>query len=442
MLRLNPLRAPFLLALLLGLGVALAACGGGGEETATPRPGTPGAQVPGQLKIGALLPLTGPLADFGRDFRNAIEMAVEHINAAGGVMGRPVVLVTADDGTVNVQQGVAEARRLVDVERVHVIVGAAASSVTIAVAESVTVPNRILQISPSSTSPAITTLRDNDYLFRTPISDAAQGLVLARLARDEGLSRVATLYVNNAYGQGLSESFARAFQQLGGQVTAQVPHTAETAPSYISELQRAAQGNPEALAAISYVDGQGEVYLREAVEQGLFRRFLFVDGTKSGDMFGRLGWDRFNGMRGTSPGTLSTQFGSQFDQQFQQRWGYAYQTPFVREAYDATVVVALAAEKARSTDSTAIRNVLRDVANSPGRQIGPGVDSIRQALQAIRNGEDIDYVGASGSVEFDQNGDVALGGIEVWRVDAQRRELVTEAVYRVDLRTGEVSRAQ
>ena len=211
------LRRVLLLVPLLLLGALAVSCG---EEAAAPGPGSPAVPVePGQLRIGLLVPFTGALAPFGPDFANAANLAIEHINAAGGVLGKPVRLIVGDDGT-NPDQGVAEARRLVDIERVHAIVGAAASGVTLPIAESVTVPKKILQISPSATSPALTTLRDDDFLFRTPISDAAQGVVLARLARELGFSRVCTMYVNNAYGQGLSETFARTFQQLGGSVTA------------------------------------------------------------------------------------------------------------------------------------------------------------------------------------------------------------------------------
>ncbi|GBD13530.1 Leucine-, isoleucine-, valine-, threonine-, and alanine-binding protein [bacterium HR24] len=431
----------FFLPVVLTALVLAVACG---EEAAAPGAGTPSVPVePGQLRIALLVPFTGALAPFGPDFANAANLAVEHINAAGGVLGKPVRLIIGDDGT-NPDQGVAEARRLVDIERVSAIVGAAASGVTLPIAESVTVPKKIVQISPSATSPALTTLRDDDYLFRTPISDAAQGVVLARLVRELGFSKVCTMYVNNAYGQGLSETFTRTFQQLQGSVTAQVSHTATTAPSYASELQRCVSGGPEALVAISYPEGQADVYLREALERNLVRNFVFVDGTKSADMFAKLGWDRFNGMKGTAPGALQTDAGRRFDDLFEQKYRYRYQNPFVRESYDAVMVIALAAEKAQSTDPTKIRDALRDIANAPGRKFGPGPDDVKAALEAIRRGEDIDYDGASGSVEFDRNGDVTIGAIEVWRVDAAARRLVTESVYRVDLSKSppEVTRAQ
>jgi branched-chain amino acid transport system substrate-binding protein len=442
---------------LLGLAILLAAtclallpaCGGG-EEAGSPTPKASPTASPaaspaaagGPLKIGLLGPLTGALAPFGPDYVNTANLAIADINAAGGVLGQDVQLVVGDTGTAP-EQGVAEARRLVDIAGVQAIVGAAASGVTLPVAESVTIPNKILQISMASTSPALTDVDDDDYLFRTPISDAAQGVVLAHLVYDDlGFTKVCTLYVNNAYGQGLSEQFTTTFEELGGTVTAQVSHTAETATTYASELNQCVADGPQALMALSYPTGQADVYLKEAIEGGIIDQFVFCDGTKSDAMFAKLGWDAFDGMEGTAPGALETEFGTIFDDAFEAKYGYLYQTPFNRETYDAVVLIALAAEKAGSTDPTAIRDALRDVANAPGEVAGPGADGVAAALAAVRAGTDIDYQGASGSVEFDEHGDILRGAIEIWRVDAAAKKLVTDRRVEVDLTTGTLTPIQ
>lgn len=399
------------------------------------RPGAAPATQEQQLKLGFLMSFTGGLASFGPEFENAGKLAIKHINDAGGVLGRPVIYALGDDGT-SPEQGVAEARRLVDIERVNAIVGPLGSGVTIAVVESVTVPNRVLLVTPSATSPAITALRDNDYVFRTPISDAAQGLVLAQLVRDSGFSSACALYVNNAYGQGLAESFANAFQRLGGRVTARVSHE-ESAASFRAELTRCVEGRPEVLAAISYPKGQAEIYLREALEGRLIDKFVFVDGTQDATMFSTLGWDKFQGMRGTVPGSLDTEAGRLFDSLYEREYNRRAGVPFLRETYDAVVAIALAAEKAKSTDSTRIRDALRDVANAPGVTIGAGPDEVRRAFELVRAGQDIDYQGATGAVEFDQNGDISLGAIAIWRIEGDR--WVTERTVKVDLRTGQVT---
>ena len=419
----------WVVAVLLVALLAFAACEDEEEEGG----GTPAAGGP--LKIGLLVDFTGALSDFGPEQENAAKLAITHINDAGGVLGEPVELVVGDSGTTP-DIGVSEARRLVDVEGVHAIVGSLASGVTLAVAESVTIPSNILQISPASTSPALTDVADDDLLFRTPISDAAQGLVLGKLVEDLGFTKVCTMYVNNAYGQGLSENFTDAFT---GEVTAQISHTAETATTYLSELNSCVEGGPEALVAISYPTGQADVYLREALENDLVSTFVFVDGTKSNDMFDRLGWENFDGMAGTSPGALPpSDFTDAFDTLYQTEYGEMFQQPFVHEAYDAVIAIALAAEKAGSTDPSDIRDALRDVSNAPGAVVDSPPEGIAAALEAVGNGEDIDYSGASGSVEFDENGDVLLGTIDTWHVDAAAKQLVTDKSYKVDLEAGTV----
>jgi ABC-type branched-subunit amino acid transport system substrate-binding protein len=179
--------------------------------------------------------ITGDLADFGPPIQAAIEMAVAEINASGGVFGQDVLLASADDGTLP-EQGQAEARRLIDVEGVHAIIGALSSGVTQPIAENVAAPANVVVISPASTAAAITTANDNDFLYRTPIQDAAQAEVLAELADEQGYTNVCVLYVNTPYGQGLSEGFAKEFEELGGVVSNQVSVEAQQT-TYVAELQ-------------------------------------------------------------------------------------------------------------------------------------------------------------------------------------------------------------
>jgi branched-chain amino acid transport system substrate-binding protein len=362
---------------------------------------------------------------------------VKEINAAGGVLGQPIEVVTGDTGT-DPSQGATEATRLVEVENVNAILGALSSGVTLQVAESVTGPGHILEISEASTSPGLTTANDNDFLFRTTISDAAQGVVLAKLAGDLGLTKVCNMYINNAYGEGLSDSFTKAFEDAGGTITAAVPHESEQA-TYASELSTCTADAPEALTAIAYPESAG-VFLRESVEAGDVNTYLFVDGTKSEDMFKDLGWENFDGMHGTAPSALDLPTGKTFEDAYAAEYGETPPLPFMREIYDAVYLVALAAEKAGSTDSTAIRDALRDVANPPGETVNPGSEGWTQALADIDAGTDINYEGAAGPVDLDENGDVLIGAIETWHVDAAKKTLVTDEVYKVDLNTGEVTK--
>lgn len=417
-------------------GLVGAACGGEEEEAAetpqaSPQATQSAARTPaagGALKIGFLAPFTGDLSDFGPAFFNAAKLAAKEINEAGGVNGQPIELIQADDGT-NPEQAVQEARRLIEVEGVSAIIGPASSGATLQVAESVTGPNRIVEITPSATSPALSAANDNDYLFRTPISDAAQGKILADLASERGFTSACVMYTNDAYGQGLSEAFSEAFQALGGTVTAQVPHEREQA-SYASELQQCTQGNPQVLVAVSFPESAG-VYLREAIEQNLVQNFLFVDGTKSGDMFAQLGWEHFEGMFGTEPGALDTEAGKAFDERYRAEYGELPALPFLRQSYDAVYAIALAAQKAGSNDSTAIRDALREVTSAPGVKIMPGVDGWKAALEALANGEDVDLDGTSSNLEFDENGDIVEGAIQIWKIEGG--QIVAVETRRVNL---------
>ncbi|MBA7479617.1 MAG: ABC transporter substrate-binding protein [Dehalococcoidia bacterium] len=365
------------------------------------------------LKIGQLNSFTGDLSDFGGAHRNAGQLAADHINLAGGIQGSPITLVARDTAT-NPVQGVDSARALVDIDRVAAVVGALSSGVSIAVAESVTGPNQILQISAASTSPAITVLADGDFLFRTTVSDAAQGVVMGRLARELGYDTASALYINNAYGQGLAEAFKASFEAEGGKILALVPHES-VQPTYTSELSKATEGDPDVLVAISYPES-GQIYLREALEGGYIDTFIFCDGTKSPDMNEAIGADKLEGTHGTAAGSSLTDARRTFEADYEAAFALVPPLPYMDTTYDAVVLIALAAEKAgTTTDSAAIRDALREVANSPGEVVGPGVDGIAKALQLIRDGKDINYEGAGGSQDFDENGDV-VSTIEIWKI--------------------------
>ena len=308
------------------------------------------------------------------------------------------------------------ARALVNVENAVAIVGALASGVTIPVATSVTVPNERLQISGASTAPSITVLDDNDFLFRTAPSDAAQGVVLGRLAWEQGFRTVGVMYINNPYGEGLAERFEATYTALGGTIVGMVPHE-DSQPTFTSELEKATSGGVDALIAISY-PGQAEIYVRESLEGGYADTFVFVDGTKSAEMNDAIGWDRLEGTLGTAPGSVDS---PQRDA-FQSAYTAAYAVdlpvePYLAETYDAVALIALAAAKAgTTTDSVAIRDALRSVANPEGEVVGPGVEGIRRALTLIAEGKEINYEGAAGAVDFDENGDV-FGPIEIWKIE-------------------------
>ncbi len=385
------------LALVAAVGLVIAACGGDDEPDAEP------------LKIGYLGDFSGPIAEFGPVIQTGVELAIEHINAAGGVLGQPVELVTGDT-QVDTVQGVEEARRLVDVEGVHAIVGPLSSTVTIAVAESVTGPAGVPTVSPSATSPSITVADDNGYLFRSTISDAAQGVVLADLASDEGYDNVAVLFRNDAYGQGLADAFEAAFD---GTVTS--ASIEQGATSYLSELRAAADGGAKVLIAIAF-PAEALIFIRESLEHSIFSEFLFVDGTKSQDLIDGIGEDFLNGSKGTAPGGGPANAATRaWDAAYIDAYGELPALPFVREAYDAVIAIALAAELAGSTDGAAIRDALPRVAAPGGDDVIPGPEGIAIAMAAVGDGDDVNYEGAATTLDWNAAGDVLTGFIQIWQ---------------------------
>ena len=362
----------------------------------------------GQLKIGYLADFSGPLAEFGPEIQTGVQLAIDHINAAGGVNGEDVVFVTGDT-QVDQTVGVEEARRLVDIEGVHAIVGPLASTITIAVAETVTGPAQVPTISPSATSAAVTLAQDDGFLFRSTISDAAQAPVLAQLVEDAGIENVGVLFLNDAYGQGLSGGFSSLFSGTATMVS----HESEQV-SYLAELQQAADGGAEWLVAISF-PGQAKVYLREALENGIFEQFVFVDGTKSEELIEDIGAEFLNGFQGTAPSAgPETDATAAWNEAYLEEFGALPTRPFVREAYDAVIAIAIAAEAAGSTDGVAIRDELVRVASPGGEVALPGAAGIKRALELIRDGDDVNYEGGATTLDWNADGDVTTGFVGIW----------------------------
>ena len=365
--------------------------------------GTAQAADKGPVTLGALVPMTGDLQAYGETSLNGIQLAAQEINEAGGVLGEDLQIEVGDTQTTP-QAGIDAAKKLVSIQGVSGIVGALSSGVTIPVAQSVTSNEGVPQISGASTSPVITDLNDNDFMFRTVPSDAFQGKALADIVDEAGLSKVSILYVNNDYGEGLAQSFTEAFELHDGTVVSSSAYEPGNA-SYRGEVSQAAGGGSEALVLIGYPES-GITILRQAIEGGHFDRFVFTDGLKAPEIINALGAEALEGSFGTAPQALTDTAAAQnFRSAYEQSYGEVPPKPFIDTAYDATYVLALAAEAAGSADSRALRNALRDVANPPGETVLPG--EWAKARQLLADGKDIDYKGASGSVNFDDNGDVS-----------------------------------
>ena len=371
------------------------------------------------VSLGALMPMTGDLQAYGPSTLSGVQLAVKEINAAGGILGGQVEIVVGDTQT-RPQSGIDAAQRLVNLEGVFGIVGALSSGVTVPVAQSVTSSNEVPQVSPASTSPVISDLDDNDYMFRSVPSDAFQGVALSQLVEDAGYENVAILYVNNDYGEGLAESFESAY---GGTISESLAYEQGNA-SYRGELSRAAGGEAEALLLIGYPEN-GVTILRQALEEGFFGEFVFTDGMKAPEIIEAIGADPLEGAFGSAPEALTdTESASTFRAAYEQEYGEVPPKPFIDTAYDAAYMLALAAQAAGSTDPAAVKAELRAVSNPPGESILPG--EWERAVELLANGEEIDYVGASGDVNLDENGDVG-GTFAHWVIE--NGEIVTRTVF-------------
>ena len=360
------------------------------------------------VSIGALMPMTGSLAEYGTTSLNGIKLAVQQVNEGGGLLNGQMKVVVGDTQT-NPQAGVAAAKQLVSVNQVVGIVGAISSGVTIPVASSVTSVAGIPQISPASTAPAITALQDKDFLFRTVPHDMLQGEVLGDVVKEKGYGKVAVIYVNNDYGKGLADAFAGRFRKTGGVVTALSSYEEKQA-SYRGELSLASADKPEALVLIGY-PGDGIPIVKQAIEEGYFTKFVFTDGMKSTDMIKAIGSKFLKDAIGTAPEAVESDSARLLRDAYQAAYGEVPPLPFIDTSYDASFLLALAIQKAGSTDGDKVRNALRQVAKPPGDPIQPG--EWKKAVKLLGNGKDIDYVGAAGSQNFDQAGDVP-GTFGVW----------------------------
>jgi ABC-type branched-subunit amino acid transport system substrate-binding protein len=380
------------------------------------------------VRIGALLPLTGPLSEYGAGFRKAGDMVTEQLLAAGF----PVDLRYVDTETSAIP-GVEGARTLVSVERVVALVGAAASGVTVPVAETVAIPNQVPIISYASTSNLITALpadQGKDFLFRTTAADRLQGLVLGQETARAGAKTAAVFYINSPYGQGLLEDFRNAFEAGGGKVVAAVPHDEKPAPTYVSELRQLMADKPDVMLALSY-SGHATVYLKEFFEAGYQRHtaLLFCDGTKSVDIAKAVGPENLAGYFGTAAAPAAGVSVQNFQRDFKAKFGELPPLPYIDSTYDAIVIATLAAAKAqfegKPVNGVTVRDNLRAVANPPGEVVGPGVEGIKKALELLKAGKDINYEGAAGSQDFDENGDVVTP-IEIWKFVENEPYIVTE----------------
>ena len=199
--KLNETASALVLIALLLAGLAMAA-GCGGDQAPPPQDGGP-------LKLGLILNFTDS-PDSSASRKQAFNLAIKHVNQGGGVLGQPVEGISVD-ATGEPDVALQEARRLVESHGVHAIVGPNASSAALPIAKELSGPSHIPTISSSATSPLLTEVDDNDFFFRTVLSDSAQGPVLARVTRERGFDNIGLIYQDDAWGRGLAATFQESW---------------------------------------------------------------------------------------------------------------------------------------------------------------------------------------------------------------------------------------
>ena len=314
---------------------------------------------------------------------------MSEVNASGLFTLGNIVPVRGDDGCIDSGLAVATAERLITSDHIHGIVGADCSGVTGAILQNAARPNGVVMISPSATSPALSTAEDDGLFFRTAPSDARQGQIAASILRDRGVNSIAITYTNNDYGAGLADAIKTAFEAAGGTVTMVASHEDGKA-DYSAEVAALAAAGGDVLVVAGYVDQGGRGIIRSALDLGAFDTFELTDGMIGQSLIDAMG-SELQGSYGQLPGADNP--GTQMFQDLASAAGIDGTSAFAPESYDAAALMMLAMAAAGSTNSADYKDHVMDVANAPGEQIYPG--QLAHALEVIAAGGDVDYVGAS-----------------------------------------------
>lgn len=414
------MKTKWIMAIFLALLLAVTMLGCGSDsDSGSETDGLSNTSNPDTIKIGVLLPFSGTLVCTGNYRKAAADLAVAEINANGQIFDKDLEII-AEDTETDPTKAAAAAQRLVD-QGVIGIIGAAASSSTIKAAEDVTIDDKTLLIAPSSTSPMITDLTDNGLVWRTAPSDVYQGKVAADYAyNDLGIVNASILYVDNAYGEGLADSFGTEYETLGGTILNSVSYpemdsSALAVYDFGTEVNTLFSESPDLIYLVTYALDGAKITLEAAshITNTYTPQVMGADGNYGSVFLSNADSDFVEGMIGTAP---TAPEGSINYDKFAVNYKAMYDInppPYTENTYDALYLMAYAMLAANSTISEDIAAELQAVSTG-GEQVG--VAEFAEAKAKILNGTDIDYEGASGSIEWDNKGDVTNGSYLVWQV--------------------------
>ncbi len=401
-----------LIAVTAVLGLVAAACGGGDAGDAAGGGEGASASADGVLKIGTLLPITGDLSFLGPPEVAGARLAVQDINAAGGVLGKDVVLIEGDSGDTNQDIANPEVDRLL-AEGVDAIIGAASSAVSKLVIDKITGAN-VIHFSPANTSPDFTTYPDNGLYFRTAPSDLLQGKVLADQVAKQGNETAAVIFRQESYGQGLAQAFKENFEALGGTVDPFIPYAVDT-ENFDAEVDQIVAADPDAIVVIGFAESAN--ILTTMHERGIGptsgKNVWGVDGNIGGIGKELSDPSIIAGMRGTEPSVNLKQisdFTARLDTAYEGGVGGVY--AYGAETYDAIVIVALAAEVAGTDDPVKVAAEINGVTKD-----GEKCTSFAECKALIDEGKNIDYDGLGGPYEFVDAGEPAAASFRIATYD-------------------------
>ena len=352
----------------------------------------------GNIKMGIILGFTGPIESLTPAMAASAELAFNEASDSGSLLGGKKIKVERADSTcVDSAAATSAAEGLVS-NGVVAIMGADCSGVTGAIASNVAVPNGVVMISPSATSPGLTTIEDKGYFFRTAPSDARGGQILADITKDRGVKSVAITYTNNDYGKGLADVYKAAVEAHGIKVTTSAAHEDGKA-DYAAEVATLASAGGDAVAVIGYLDQGGKGIIQGSLDSGAFDTFILSDGMIGDSLTDNFG-KALNKSFGSIPG--STGKGAGVFAKVAKAGGIDSSGPYTGESYDAAALITLAMQAGGKADRATIQKNVMSVANAPGTKIYPG--QLKKALDLLSKGKAVNYEGATG-VEFTNVGE-------------------------------------
>tara|TARA_B110000438_G_scaffold267922_1_gene283126 strand:- start:201 stop:1346 length:1146 start_codon:yes stop_codon:yes gene_type:complete len=335
------------------------------------------------------------------------QFAVDQFNEAGGVKGCDVKYVLRDtQGQSTI--GVDAAKSLVDIEGVQALIGAVSSGVSLPVLTSVSVPSKITQVSCCSSSESFTALakegKTDGYWFRTYATNRSQAAMGALLTTNSGFKNTAVIYVNTDFGVGLAKRYAADIVKLGGSISSMVAYN-ESQQSYRAEVTTALQGDPDSLFLVAFpVDGS--TLTREWLALGGTGNLIVNNSLRSSDYFEAVGSKHLQKLQGYDSAQPRIPSVANFNEMFEERFDGPPNGPGLHSVYDAVTVVLLAMEASDEITGENIRDNIRIVTAADGEEVYPGPEGIKRAKELLAAGKSIRYVGATGGLQFDKNGDV------------------------------------